>query len=190
MQSNTFLKLLCSIPVILIFLYFIPFLGICLVIARYIIFKRKKGLACLKWMIGISVLIMIPFLTFEISKLLNFQISFINLHEIVNSEIYLKLIDYGKFIFAFGIIAIILLIIIDNLINKTKNKIHSNINSYIKEQQAMQREISKENDLKIKQQQEKAKNTHYISCPNCGADNLIVGTVGKCKYCRSAIEKK
>jgi len=190
MQSNKFLKLLCSTPVILIFLYFIPFLGICLFIARYIIFKKTKGISCLKWLIAISVLILIPRLAFEILKLIKVQIDFIDLNAIINSEIYLNLIGYGKFLLTFSIIAFILLIIIDNIISKTKTKINSNVTSYIRKQQQMEREVAKENDLKIKQQQEKAKNTNYISCPNCGADNIIIGKVGVCKYCRSAIEKK
>ena len=43
MNKNSLFKLLCSIPVILVFLYFIPFLGICLMLFRCYIYKGKKN---------------------------------------------------------------------------------------------------------------------------------------------------
>ena len=44
MRNNSIIKLLCSIPVILVVLYFIPFLGVCLLICRYIVYyyDRKR----------------------------------------------------------------------------------------------------------------------------------------------------
>ena len=42
MKNNLFIKILCSIPVILLFLYFIPFLGVCLILFRYFIYDNKK----------------------------------------------------------------------------------------------------------------------------------------------------
>ena len=38
---NKFLKVLTSIPVILVALYFAPFLGVCLIILRYFLNKFK-----------------------------------------------------------------------------------------------------------------------------------------------------
>ena len=40
MKEREIFKILTSIPVILIVLYFIPFLGVCLIIFRYFIYKK------------------------------------------------------------------------------------------------------------------------------------------------------
>ena len=42
MSENKFFKLLCSLPVVLIVLYFIPFLGICLILFRYYVYRGNK----------------------------------------------------------------------------------------------------------------------------------------------------
>ena len=62
--------------------------------------------------------------------------------------------------------------------------------NYINEIQKRDEKISKENDMKIKIKQEKAQNTNYIKCPNCGSDNLLSEKFGTCKYCRRKIENK
>ena len=45
------------------------------------------------------------------------------------------------------------------------------------------REISKG----IEEGKAQAKVPHVVKCPNCGADNEIIGRVGKCEYCKSKI---
>lgn len=42
MKYNPFIRLLCSIPIILVFLYFIPFVGVCLILLRYFLYSEKK----------------------------------------------------------------------------------------------------------------------------------------------------
>ena len=41
MKNNLFIKILCSVPVILVVLYFIPFLGICLLLFRRFVYQNK-----------------------------------------------------------------------------------------------------------------------------------------------------
>ena len=43
MKKNLLLKFLSSLPLILIMLYFIPFLGICLILFRYFVNDNKKN---------------------------------------------------------------------------------------------------------------------------------------------------
>ena len=58
MNNNRLFKLLCSIPVILVFLYFIPFLGICLMLFRcYIYIGRKNNLYSTLFICGILILL-------------------------------------------------------------------------------------------------------------------------------------
>ena len=59
MRNNIFLKLLSSLPVILIFLYFVPFLGICLLLMRCFVYTNKK-ISTPIVMIVIGGLILIP----------------------------------------------------------------------------------------------------------------------------------
>ena len=42
MKYNPFIRLLCSIPIILVFLYFIPFVGVCLILLRYFLYSEKE----------------------------------------------------------------------------------------------------------------------------------------------------
>ena len=59
MRNNIFIKLLCSIPVILLMLYFIPFLGICLILFRLFVYsdKRKKSTPIIILITGILCLL-------------------------------------------------------------------------------------------------------------------------------------
>ena len=77
-----------------------------------------------------------------------------------------------------------------DLIYEFNNKFKTSAKEYIDEMERKEAEISRQNDLEIKLKQETAKNTHVVYCPNCGADNIIVGNHGKCKYCRSVLKAK
>jgi len=187
MKSNTLLKTLLSVPTILIFLYFIPFIGVCLVITRYILYRKQNGLSFFKFLIVAGILMFIPKLIFELLNIISFNNEIvIKLKECVDSDIYLNLMNYGKRILSLGIILFIILMIIDKMINSAKSKFMS----FYKEKEKQRIEISKANDLKIKQQQENARNTHVVYCPNCGASNMVIGKHSRCKYCRSHIEYK
>ena len=42
--------------------------------------------------------------------------------------------------------------------------------------------------MEIKEKQEKAKNTHYVKCQSCGADNLVSSKTQKFKFCRKNLK--
>lgn len=185
MHSNKLIKLLCSFPIILMFLYFIPFLGVCLILLRHFVYNRKNLSSIV--LIVIGILILIPQLVNSILKILNVNVDTIPyLGDIVNSNIYINLIDYSKFLISVGIIILVVSFIFRSIFDKLENFIRS----YIIEQEKRNAEISRKNDMEIKIKQEKAKNTHVIYCPNCGADNILTSNVGQCKYCRRQIEYK
>ena len=60
MNYNKLLKILCSIPIILVMLYFIPFLGVCLLICRYFIYKTEKSIKTPITLVIIGLIILIP----------------------------------------------------------------------------------------------------------------------------------
>lgn len=184
MNTDKIIKILCSLPIVLITMYFVPFLGICLLILRYFVYGNNKRYSVSIYLIVVGIFILIPKLIYEILKLFNNKIPYLN--EIVNSNTYIKLIDYCKFLF---ILAVILLII-SFVLKKAIDKLRNFISSYIYKHEKILTEVSKENDMKIKLKQEKAKNTQVVFCPHCGADNILTENVGNCKYCRRKIQAK
>lgn len=180
MKYKFFINILCSLPIILLFLYFIPFLGVCLVIVRCIIdINNRKYLPF--WIFLIGLLILVPKVIYKICSLLKCNIDYLN--EIVYSDTYIKLIHYSKFLICVGIIFMIISYIFRLILNKSKNF----VKSYINDQEKRDAEISLENDMKIKIKQEQAKNTKVVHCPFCGADNILTEKIGTCNYCRRKI---
>lgn len=188
MNSNKFLKFLCSIPVILIFLYFIPFLGICLTLFRFYVYKNNKYYSTSIILILIGALLLMPKAINLLLDLINLNVAIPYLNDIVNADIYANIIKYSKLLLSFGIILLIVSIIFRNLFNKITNKLSSGIGSYINKIEQRDAEISRKNDMIMKEKQEKAKNTHVVNCPKCGADNIFSQKIGRCKYCRTKLE--
>ena len=192
MKNNQLVKILVSIPVILTALYFIPFLGVCLVLFRFFIYNGNKNYSTSLFLIGTGFLVLIPNIINSIIKLLKIDIKTIPyLKDIVSSELYnANLIQYSKFLITLGIILFIIIYILKLVLNKVNNKLSTAFKNYISETQKRDREIAKENDMEIKLKQERAKNTFYVKCPNCGSDNIISEKIGTCKYCRRKIVNK
>lgn len=186
MNSNFILKILCSLPAILIASYFTRLLGICLIILRHFVYRHKNYSRLSLDIIAIGFILLVPKVFYEISKFLKFNNSIPYLNEIITSNIYVNLIEYSKFLLCLGII----LLIISSIVNRLFSKALQCIRTYIHAEQKINAEISKQNDMEIKLKQERAKNTHVVFCPYCGADNMLTEKVGNCKYCRRQIEYK
>ncbi len=189
MTNNIFIKLLTSIPVILLVMYFLPFIGICLLIFRYIISynKRKNSSGYLILLSGIILLI--PKAIEEIFKLLKLKLNTIPYIEIIiNNNLYnTKLISFSKLLIIVGIIFIIVITLGSILSNKLGLKAASGLRNYLNRVENEDKEIREKNNLKMQMQREEVKNTHLVHCPHCGSDNTIKGKTGKCKYCRQEI---
>lgn len=188
MFSNKFLKLITSMPVILIILYFIPFLGVCLIFLRYFMSSIRKRVYTPIVLFIIGLLILIPKFLNVISDVVSFDINSIPyLSDIINSKTYnTEMIEYSKFIICTAIVLVIISFILEKIFNKIKIGIRSYINSSIEKDA----EISRENDIKMKIQQQKLKNTNYVRCPNCGSNNILSEKTGTCQFCRRTIENK
>lgn len=189
MRNNILIRLLCSIPVILILLYFLPFLGVCLIIFRYIVYySDRRRIVTPYYLVSTGLIILLPkLLKFLFDK---FEYSAVNIpyfNKIINSELYkVDFISYSKLLITVGIIFLILSSIISMIVDKTK----SSVRSYIANQEKRNDEISRKNDLIMKEKREIAKNTNVVICPYCGADNMLTAKTGTCKYCRRKIESK
>lgn len=183
MNSNRILKILSSLPVIIIVSYFIPFIGVCLIIAHYFIYNNQKYYHIPLSLVSTGLIIIIPKLLVIINdKWANIPY----IKTIYSSGVYPKVLNYSKFLISVGIIFLLLSILFKNLFNKITNYIRT----YINKREKIYSEVSQKNDLEIKVKQEKAKNTQVVICPNCGADNILSESIGICKYCRRSLTTK
>lgn len=189
MRNNLFIRFLCSIPVILVLLYFIPFLGICLILFRYYVYRNKKIYLTSIYLLISGLIVLIP-------KLVNFILNRLNIKNIsylntfFASKFYKSLVPYSKLLITLGIISLILSVIFKNIYDKLKSKVNNTINSYVKESAKNDAIISEKNDLLMKEKREKALNTHVVKCPYCGSNNMLVQQTGICSYCRKPLEYK
>ena len=142
MRDNILLKILCSIPVILVTLYFIPFLGVCLLIFRYIVYYYdKRRISTPYYLVSIGLIILIPKLVQYIFKTFNLKTSIIPYFDtIINSNLYnTDFIKYSKLLIILGIIFLIITSIVSSFVDKTK----SYVKSYITNQEKRNDEISR-----------------------------------------------
>ena len=187
MRNNLLFKILASLPVILLTLYFIPFFGVILILFRFFMYSNKKMSTSI-FITLIGIFILIPKIINFILDIFKIDINKVPyLQDVLNSNLYnIDFINYSKLLICVGIIFLIISFVLTTLFNK----LNSNILNYISKQEKRDAEISRENDMKIKIKQEKAKNTSYVKCPYCGSDNLLGEKFGICEYCRRKIENK
>ena len=193
MNLHFLVKILCSLPVILLFLYFIPFIGVCLIILRGVFysyersFNNEKHFSLSSMFITIGLVLFIPNIMDQILKYITVEnTSFLFLHDFVSSTMYGKLFSYGQLLFCLGILSFI----ISYIFKHFSVKLSYYLKSYILNQEKKMMDVSKTNDMEMKLKQERATHTHVVFCPSCGADNILTEKVGKCKYCRTYLEYK
>lgn len=187
---NSFIKLICSLPVVLVVLYFVPVLGVIMLIARYFIYGNKHFYRAPIVLIILGLLCLLPRGIDAAIHSFNLSFSVPYLSEILSYELYPKFADFGKFIFILGVVALIVSYLLRSLINTVSSRISRAVGEYASVKQQEEFEIRKENDLKMREKEitSAQKTPHAVKCPHCGKTNSIIGTVGKCKSCRSAIE--
>ena len=187
-KDNLFIEILGSLPVILLALYFSIFLGVVLIILRYFSTNTRKKNRTPVILLFVGLLVLLP-------KGLNIMCDTFNLNpknipylnDIMTSSLYTSnFMRYSKALIIIGIVFAVLSYFINKIIIEVKRSLKSEMSKYADRQL----EDAKENDYKIKDQQEKAKNTHAVTCKKCGGSNIIVGKFGKCKYCRSILIDK
>lgn len=182
MNRNT-LNVVTNIWIILFCIIFIPFIGVILLLVRCFTNANKKFNINI-FLIIIGLLILLPNFLFTLLSDINVGNDVIAFVEsIVNTSMYTRLYDSSYFIIGVGI----MFLLINAIISKFVQKIIDSIKKYIKDDQDKNYKIDKENDLKIKEKQEKFKNSHVVTCKHCGANNILEGTFGTCKYCRNNI---
>ena len=188
MRTNWFTKLISSLPVILIVLYFSRILGVLLILFRLLISTSKKKTITPIVLAVTGVVVLIPKGLDMLFKAIKFNAKNIPIfNDIVTSEIYTgNFMKYSRALLIIAIVFTILGVIASKIGESVTKYLKSSIEGYTDKQI----EYEKENDLKIKEQQERAKNTQVVVCKKCGGTNIITEKIGKCKYCRNTIVAK
>jgi hypothetical protein len=192
MSSNKILRILCSLPVIFIFSYFIPFVGICLILLRMFFYKGRNSFSTPIVFIGVGIAIVIPKMVGYLFEVLNININKIPyLKDILSTDLYNNnLVQYGKYLIIVGFIFLVISFVMKIIARNLNVGINEFMVNYIKESIKQEERILKQNDMEMKIKQEKAKSTCYVKCPNCGADNLFSDKIGTCTYCRGKLVNK
>lgn len=187
-KNNKLISLLVSLPIILLFLYFIPFLGICLLIANFVVnFHKKKNL--INWHIGLAGLaFLIPKAIETILFYLKININQVPiLKDIIASNLYQQnILQYAKLLIIIGVISYIISYFIDKIYNNMRQSLHRALDRREKRME----KVTKENDMIVKKRKIRAQNTKLIECPNCGAEVLVDEYTTICPYCRSPLLNK
>ena len=189
---KNFLKLICSTPVLLIVLYFLPPLGIFLLVARYFVYDSRHYFRAPIWLFIIALIILIPRGIELLNQNYNLGIYISFLAAIPSQEIYPKLVEFAKSLIIISVVFLAITYILKFLGSKLSNNIGKVLSAYFSKQMEADNKIAQENDLKLKEKIIDSKQTtpHVVKCPHCGKTNSIIGTVGKCKACRCHIEYK
>lgn len=190
--TNNLLKALLSLPVVLVVLYFLPVLGVIMLIARYFVYGSRHYYRGPIIILIFSLLLLVPRgLELAMTNFgFNFSIPYLN--DILSSTIYPKLVDYAQNIFIISTIFLIVSAIIKAISSKLSGNISRVLREYFSAKQASEAKAFQENDLKLKEKviESQQKTPHVVKCPHCGKTNSITGTVGQCKSCRNPIEYK
>lgn len=183
MKENKFLKILCSYPVLLLMLYYFPFLGLCLIITRLFVYTKNRKVST--YLVVTGVVLLIPKVLDMIFKLISFDSNIIPyFNNIVTSSLYNgKFMRYSRFLIIIGILSII----ISYIIEKVRASLDTKINDYMNQDINRTTEIRQKNDLIMQEKREDAKNTRMVKCPNCGHMNTVSKKVAKCSHCRAII---
>ena len=108
LDSKTY-KLICSLPIIFIALYFIPFIGICLLLVRFIVYRKNKYYKTPLILIGGGLILILP-------KIIKYQ-------SITKANIYNDIFRYGKLLLIVGFIVLIISWVVRYYYHRTMKRI-------------------------------------------------------------------
>ena len=159
MRKNLFFKLLCSLPIILVTLYFIPFLGVCLLLLRLYVYQ-KKYFSTPVILVLCGFLLWLPKIVSSILEMAKITEEIPYLNDILSSDIYPSLLSYSKLLITVGIIFSILSFMFRQVTSSLSSKLNSTLRSYMEKDLQQDYEVRKENDLKM-QEKRKRRKCHY-----------------------------
>lgn len=179
MGNNQLIKLTMSLPVILLLLYVIPFLGFVLLLIKMIINNKSKNTTLVMVFVW-NVLVFLPWVLDKFNVIDEAS-------NIVSNDIYQYLLEGNTYVLGSGIICGLLAILYQRLANSIMSKSIKYIKDKMAEDEARDYKIKSENDMKIRQQKEVVNNTRLAECKSCGAEVLVSSKDVICPYCRQPL---
>jgi len=187
-------KLICSLPVLLITLYFVPPLGVILTIARLFIYGSYRYYRVPAAILAVALLCLAP-RGYELLQQ-NFGETIPIFQPLIDfraHSLFAKLTDFGRWTAVFSIIMIIASLALGKVANLVSQALRmANMAGSASRANAGSDNTTRKTPI---MQKDGAKvdpsdqsTPHVVKCDNCGKANHIIGTVGTCKACRTAIE--
>ena len=187
-------KLICSLPVLLVTLYFVPPLGVVLTIARLFIYGSYRYYRVPAAILVIALLCLAP-RGYELLQQ-NFGESIPAFQPLIDFRahpLFAKLADFGRWTAIFSVIMIIASLALAKVANLASQALRmARMAGSASRTNAGNESSTRKTPVMQKDGREAdpsdQSTPHVVKCPSCGKANHIIGTVGTCKSCRSAIE--
>ena len=181
-------KLVCSLPVLLVTLYFVPPLGVILTISRYFIYGNYRYYRVPAVLLIIACACLLPRAYELLQNNFGEQIPIIQpFIDFRAHELYPKITTFGRFVAIMSIILLLLSQLLRNVIGRASSAISLLSRAASEDNKKSSKTSTMTHDNPAKQQTDQT-TPHVVKCSSCGKVNRIVGTVGKCKSCRNDIE--
>lgn len=187
-------KLICSLPVLLVTLYFVPPLGVVLTIARLFIYGSYRYYRVPAAILVVALLCLAP-RGYELLQQ-NFGETIPVFQPLIDfraNPLFAKLTDFGRWTAIFSVIMILASLALGKVANLASqalrmarmagsaSRTNAGSESSTRKTPVMQKD-GREADPSDQS------TPHVVKCKNCGKANHIIGAVGTCKACRTAIE--
>ena len=187
-------KLICSLPVLLVTLYFVPPLGVVLTIARLFIYGSYRYYRVPAAILVVALLCLAP-RGYELLQQ-NFGETIPVFQPLIDFRahpLFAKLTDFGRWTAVFSIIMIIASLALGKVVNLVSQALRmANMASSASRANAGSESSTRKTPVMQKDGREAdpsdQSTPHVVKCDNCGKANHIIGTDGTCKACRTAIE--
>ena len=189
MKYSGIVKFLVSVPVIVLCLYFIPILGILLMIVRMVVYYNKKVIDIPIVCAIIGVILCIPSLINYITNKLGYN-HIESLDIIVNNDVFKDISSRSNFLIITGIVFMVVSYLFIKISKRVSTKALSYLSDYINESEKKDMEVREKTEMKMAEKREAAKHTHVLKCPKCGYSNMFVGNNTRCVHCRTVLEWK
>ena len=178
------LELVLSLPVIVVAMYFLPILGIILVFIRAIKYKYNRNYGFNMMLAVCGVVLLLPKLMkylMDLIKVKTGEIPYLN--EILELDIYPKLVDLGKLLIVVGLIC--------NLVSYFSRRLSNQKTASLKEKttvrtlQAEAQANSKMYGINTETEKVEPKEAELqeFNCPYCAGLNKAYEEAINCKYC-------
>ena len=187
-------KIICSLPVLLVTLYFVPPLGVVLTIARLFIYGSYRYYRVPAVILVVALLCLAP-RGYELLQQ-NFGESIPAFQPFIDFRthpLFAKLTDFGRWTAIFSVIMIIASLALAKVANLASQALRmARMASSASRTNAGSESSTRKTPVMQKDGREAdpsdQSTPHVVKCDNCGKANHIIGTVGTCKACRTAIE--